>query len=365
VKIALLGTRGVPAQYGGFETAAEEIGARLATRGHEVVVYCRNQDQHLRSYRGMRLVNLPAIRHRAMETLSHTLLSAIHASTRRFDCAILFNAANAPALPLLRMPSAVHMDGLEWRRAKWQGTAQRYLRWSERRAVNGADAVIADARGIQTYVRETYNRESVFIPYGAPILNEDPAARPAIDVQPGEFHLLVARIEPENSIELVLHAYQSSSARYPLVVIGDNPYPSEYLRRCIELLRASEQIIWLGSVWNQTELDWCYANCLTYLHGHTVGGTNPSLLRAMGAGAGVIARDVSFNREVCGPDGEYFSDEDQLIAALMQAEREPSAAVRRGGNLRHRASREYRWDAVAEAYEDLCADLSARKSVPA
>jgi glycosyltransferase involved in cell wall biosynthesis len=309
----------------------------------------------------MKLINLPAIRHPALETLSHTAIAAVHASTHGFDCAILFNAANSPVLPLLRMPTAVHLDGLEWKRAKWQGAGRRYLKWSERHAVENAEEVIADARGIQAYVRQTYRSESRFIPYGAPIVSRgDSQYQPTAPVQPQRFHLVVARIEPENSVEMIVRGFLSSEARLPLVVVGDNPYHSTYLARCTTLLRSSPRIAWLGSIWDQVELDWYYANCLTYLHGHTVGGTNPSLLRAMGAGAMVVARDVSFNREVCGEEGSFFSTEQQLSETIGRFEAHPDQARETGDRLRSRAAHEYRWDDVAAAYEELCTDLVSR-----
>jgi glycosyltransferase involved in cell wall biosynthesis len=359
MKVALMGTRGVPARYGGFETAVEEVGARLASRGHQVVVYCRNRDQNLKAHRGMRLINLPAVRRRVAETLSHSALSAVHAAGQRFDCAIVFNAANAPVLPMLRMPLAVHVDGLEWRRAKWSGRAAQYLRWSERTAVRRADAVIADARGIQDYLLAEYKRSSVFIPYGAPILRRGDLKRPATaDVDPKAFHLVVARLEPENNVDVIVEAYLKSDLKFPLVVVGDNPYPSEYVSRCIARLGSSPRVRWLGALWNQDELDWYYANCLSYIHGHTVGGTNPSLLRAMGAAAPVVAMDVSFNREVCGKAGRFFDGGPTLTTMLADHEAMPTLAQQAGARLQRRAADHYCWDQVAEAYERLCIELA-------
>ena len=183
MRIALLGTRGVPARYGGFETAAEEIGRRLVERGHDVVVYCRNPGQTQTEYLGMRLVNLPAVRHRAAETLSHTSLSVGHAIAREHpDVAIVFNAANAPFLPALRaarIPVAVHVDGLEWKRAKWGVRASGYYRWAEARSARWADAVIADAQGIADHLRDAHGIHARYIPYGAPIVapGRHPAGR--------------------------------------------------------------------------------------------------------------------------------------------------------------------------------------------
>jgi len=363
VRIGLLGTRGVPAHYGGFETAAEEIGARLVARGHEVVVYCRNRGQNIGEYRGMRLVNLPAPRRRSIETLGHTFVSALHASRANLDCAVLFNAANAPLLPLLRMPVAVHVDGLEWKRGKWAGHGQRYLRWAERHAVTHADRVIADARAIQDHLRVSYGVEAVFVPYGAPIVDRKlpPQMLPG-RVTPGRYHLVVARFEPENNVDLILRSYFESGAANPLLLIGDVPYASEYRRVCRDLADSSESILDVGSVWDQDVLDACYANCSSYIHGHSVGGTNPSLLRAMGAGACVLAFDVVFNRVVAGPDARYFADQDDLAAHIRGVELEPRSAERQGNALQERASDLYRWDEVAEAYEQLCASLSGREA---
>ena len=172
LSIAMVGTRGVPAKYGGFETAVEEIGRRLADRGHEVVVYCRGGGG-MRMHRGMRRVELPALRTRSLETLSHTALSAAHQVFHAADAAIVFNAANAPWRPLLRaarIPVATHMDGLEWKRAKWGPVGKRYYRVCESLAVRWSDALIADARGIADYYRHEFDADTRLLTYGAPIL---------------------------------------------------------------------------------------------------------------------------------------------------------------------------------------------------
>jgi glycosyltransferase involved in cell wall biosynthesis len=306
----------------------------------------------------MRLVNLPAPRRRAIETLGHTFISAVHASRLGLDCVVLFNAANAPLLPLLRMPVAVHLDGLEWKRGKWAGRGQQYLRWAERRAVLHADRVVADARAIQKYVSDTYGAGSEFIPYGALLLGEDTdSSNLPAGLKPRQYHLVVARFEPENSVEMILRAYLASDAKLPLLLVGDAPYESSYRTTCIGLASSSADVLNVGAVWDQAVLDACYAHCLTYLHGHTVGGTNPSLLRAMGAGACVVARDVVFNREVAGPDARFFSSDAELGRHIVELEAAPLVAAGEGGRLRKRAASAYRWDAVAQSYEQLCADL--------
>ncbi len=370
MRIALLGTRGVPARYGGFETAVEEVGARLAEFGHEVTVYCRNPGQRETAFRGMRVVNLPAMHFKFGETLSHTFLSALHHLARPSDVAIVFNAANAPLIPLIRarrVPVAVHVDGLEWQRGKWGPVGRRYYQLAERAAVRSADDLITDSRGIADYYRDRYGADSTYIAYGAPIIERrDPAVIEPLGLVPGEYHLVVARFEPENHVDLILEGYGRSRAGYPLLVVGGAPYRGLYLDRIDALADADPRVRLLGGVWDQALLDQLYANAATYLHGHSVGGTNPSLLRAMGSGAPVASYDVNFNREVLGECGRYWIGAADLAALLEDAEQLPDAAAERGRKGRERARRLFDWDEVAAAYEVLCLRLAGegRRSRP-
>jgi len=363
LRIALLGTRGVPAAYGGFETAVEEVGRRLAARGHEVTVYCRGAAPPIKEHLGMRLVHLPALRRKTLETLSHTAVSAAHLlSHGGADAAIVFNAANAPVLPLLRrggIPVATHVDGLEWRRAKWSSAGRRYYRIAESMAVRSSDALIADAAGIADYYRDQFRAATHLITYGAPILRDLAADRIAeLGLQPGRFHVLVARFEPENHVHLAVAGYRSSRSRLPLVVVGSAPYSDAYTAQVRQLGGDDPRIIWLGSIWDQPLLDQLYAHALTYVHGHSVGGTNPSLLRAMGAGTAVLAFDVGFNREVLGDDGRFFRSAGDLTTLFEHSEARAVAVAERGRRLQSRAEALYRWDDVADQYEVLCRGLA-------
>jgi len=363
LRIAMAGTRGVPAHYGGFETAVEEVGSRLAQRGHEVVVYCRrlegDDSEKLDSYKGMSLVHHGAMKKRSLETLSHTALSVQHLVRHRTDAAILFNCANAPFLPVLRaagIPVATHVDGLEWKRDKWGTAGRHYYKMAEKLAVRWSDALIADAVGIQDYYLEKFNKPTDLITYGAPILDDTGSDRLSeLGLTPGGFHLVVARFEPENHVDLIVEGYSASSARLPLIVVGSAPYADEYTRRVHSL--ADDRVRFLGGVWDQELLDQLYANAFTYLHGHSVGGTNPSLLRALGASAATTAFDVNFNREVLGTAGRYFGTAAQAGEQIEIAERDVADTLRLGGMARQRAGR-YDWDEVTDRYEALCFRLA-------
>ena len=359
MRIALIGTRGIPAKYGGFETAVEEVGMRLVRMGHDVVVYCRGEDRSS-EYLGMRRVRLPALHHPVMETLSHTALSVAHLLAHRTDVALVFNAANAPLLPAIRaagIPVAVHVDGLEWQRAKWGPNGRRYYLANERLAVALADELISDAVGIQDYYRTKYRTDSVFLAYGAPIIDGAAGRLAELGLTPQGYHLVVARLEPENHVDVILEGYRAGDAELPLVVVGSVPYASDHERRVQELAAGDDRIRMLGGVWDQDLLNALYAGSASYLHGHCVGGTNPSLLRAMGAGANVIAWDVNFNREVLGAAGLYFSTSADVAQLVMKTESDAGAARDRGAQARERASEAYCWDDVAAGYETLCREL--------
>jgi glycosyltransferase involved in cell wall biosynthesis len=362
MRIALLGTRGVPARYGGFETAVEEVGRRLAERGHRVVVYCRTADGQERPARhlGMELVHLPAARKRSLETLSHSALSVAHLLAHRVDAAFLFNAANAPLLPLLRaarIPVATHVDGLEWKRAKWGPLGQRYYRAAESLAVRWSDGLIADAQGIADYYRREFGAPTTLLTYGAPIIDPGSDRLADLDLTSGGYHLVVARFEPENHVDLIVEGYVRSAATKPLVIVGSAPYSDAYTARVHAA--ADHRVRFLGGVWDQVQLDQLYAHSYTYLHGHSVGGTNPSLLRAIGAGAAALAYDVDFNREVVEDSGRFFVSPADVATLVEAAEADPAEVRHRGQRARDLAGA-YDWDDVAAGYEELALRLAGR-----
>lgn len=365
--IAMIGTRGIPAAYGGFETAVEEVGKRLVERGHRVTVYTRGSERREREYLGMRVIHLPALRQKQLETLSHTALSTLHAITRKApDAAFVFNAANSPLVPLLRgrgIPVALHMDGLEWKRSKWGARGKAYYRWAEEFGVRWADALIADAPGIAEYYRTEFGVPTELIRYGAPILDTAPVAGIRdLGLESGGYHLVVARFEPENHVLEIVEGYRASSATIPLVVVGSAPYGAEYTQRIQAAAEGDPRIRLLGGVFDQDLLDALYFHARTYVHGHSVGGTNPSLLRAMGAGTAVVAWDVTFNRETLDDLGWFFEDADEAerhFSALEGDTEIPALAAA----VKERARAHFRWDDVTSAYEDLALRIAGGASV--
>ena len=312
MRIAILGTRGIPARYGGFETLAEELSARLATAGHEVTVYARTHTAvpGVTTHRGAAVHVLPALRFKALETLSHTFLSSVHANRRRYDVILLCNAANAPLIPLLharRLPVALNVDGLERKRRKWHTLGRAYYRLCERLSARWADEVVTDAGVIQRYYRRAWKRGSVMIPYGGdlPSPTGDDALR-RLGLAEGSYFLYVSRFEPENNPDRIVEAYRSIRGEARLVMVGDAPYADELIRRVRAMAAADPRVILPGSVYGEGYRQLLF-NARAYIHATEVGGTHPALVEAMGAGRVVFFLDNLPNREVVGSAGVPFT----------------------------------------------------------
>jgi glycosyltransferase involved in cell wall biosynthesis len=368
LRIALLGTRGVPARYGGFETAVEEIGARLVERGHEVTVYCREPFHVGSSYRGMRRVVLPAFRRKALETITHTGLSALHAMGRRPDCALVFNAANAPYIAMLRaarVPTALHIDGHDARRAKWRGIGAKYYVAATRWGSALADAVVVDSRAIQDELRDEFGVRSHFIAYGAPESAVDDRETAALLAEqrltPGGYHLVVARFEPENQLLEIIEGYRATASTLPLVVVGFAGYPGDYARAINQAAASDPRVRLTGAIWDQQLLDAMYCGAATYIHGHSVGGTNPSLLRAMAQSTPVLAFDCPYNRETTGGAALFFAGAQDLADQLQRTEADQAATLRLGLEAGLRAREHYRWPEVTDAFEELALEIAGAR----
>jgi glycosyltransferase involved in cell wall biosynthesis len=353
MRIAILGTRGIPANYGGFETFAEELSTRLAARGHQVSVYCRSGAGPCPAYRGVSLRHLPTIRHKYLDTIAHTFFSTLHLLAHRVDVALYCNGANAifTVLPrLFGMPVALNVDGLERKRQKWNRAAKAWYLVSEWLATFLPNAVVTDARSIQDYYMRRYGKRSTFIPYGAETTKlESTAALAELGLEPGRYFLYVSRMEPENHALEVRQAFERVRTDMKLALIGDAPYARDYIRQVRDT--RDPRIVIPGAIYGRGyhELD---SHCFAYIHATEVGGTHPALIEAMGRGALVLYRDTAENAEVAGDAGIPFRDDlaEKLaqVLAMNDAERE---ALRR--RARERVAQHYCWDAVTTAYQNL------------
>ena len=362
MKIAIIGTRGVPANYGGFETFAEELGWRLADRGHDVTVYGRRGfiDPEQRTYRGMRLVVLPSLRSKHLETVSNTFLATLHASRKDFDVALVCNAANAPFVRILQLagvPVALNVDGLERKRRKWGVAGRSYYRLCERLAARLPDALITDAEVIRRYYRRAYKAPSQMIVYGGDL--ERPTETTVLDdlgLEAGRYLLYVSRFEPENNPDRVVEAWGRFSGPYRLAMVGGAPYAAGLTRRVREL--SDDRVILPGPLYGEAYRQLLF-NCRAYIHATEVGGTHPALVEAMGAGRPVLYYDTPENREVAGGAGVPFQFEgDTALETVLAAVLDDELRLSEMGELsRRRVEERYLWSQVADAYEELLGGL--------
>ncbi len=357
---AIVGTRGIPARYGGFETFAEELSTRLAARGHTVTVYCRERHSEP-AYRGVRLVYLPTIRHKYFDTIAHTFFSTLHVATRRYDALVYCNAANAifTGIPrILAMPVALNVDGLERHRKKWNRAAKAWYRISEWLATWMPNRVVTDAREIENYYRERYGKQSAMIPYGA----ETGAVGSAeiltqLSLERRNYFLYVSRMEPENNALLVREAFERVSTPLKLALVGDAPYAADYIRRVRDTRDA--RIILPGAIYGQGYRE-LQSHSFAYIHATEVGGTHPALIEAMGRGAVVLYLDTPENAEVAGGAGIAFTHANltqviESVLSMSEAERESWRA-----KARERVRSRYSWERVTDAYEKLLTELARR-----
>ncbi len=333
MRFAIVGTRGIPARYGGFETFAEELSTRLAQRGHQVTVYGRERHSEP-LYRGVRLRYLPTIRHKYFDTLAHTFLSTLHVLGSRYDALLYCNAANAifTWMPrVIGMPVALNVDGLERHRKKWNSLAKGWYRVSEWLATWMPNAVVTDAQAIAQYYHEKYARDSVMIPYGAELgAVETSEILQKLRLEPQKYFLYVSRMEPENNGLLVREAFERVTTDLKLALIGDAPYAAEYIAQVRDT--HDPRIVIPGAIYGQgyRELG---SHCFAYIHATEVGGTHPALIEAMGRGALTLYLDTPENAEVAGGAGLPFTPEDlpRVIEHVLtlSEERMPSVACAR------------------------------------
>ena len=363
MKIAILGTRGIPANYGGFETFAEELSVRLAARGHDVTVYCResNYDEDLPEYKGVKRVTLGSIHTKHLDTLSATFFSTVHYSLRGGDIAYYCNSANAVFTWMPRLRGAkvmLNTDGLEWERAKWGWAGKTWYKWSERVATWFPHLLVSDSRVIQDYYKTKFHTESAFVAYGADIVERGTGRElsPPLGVEPKKYFLYVSRLEPENNPHMVVEAFEKVDTDMKLLMVGSAPFAAEYIAK----MKATkdDRIIFPGALYGDVYAA-LRANAYVYINAMEVGGTHPAILEAMGAGNCVLVSDIAYNTEAVADAGVNFKNKDvnDLREKMQWLADNPDEVARYRGRAVERIRQEYNWEKVVDEYEEIFTKL--------
>ncbi|MFS0729010.1 glycosyltransferase [Curtobacterium sp. 1P10AnD] len=358
-RVAIIGTRGYPSYYGGFETAVRHVAPALADAGWDVTVYGRPGQERAddpsldpritrRTTRGLES--------RSLSTLTYGLSAVLDTIRRRPDVALVMNCANGYWLPLLKLagiPTVVNVDGIEWERAKWGRFAKAVFKTGARMTAWTADRLVFDADAIGAYWRRVFGRDGVVIPYGG-------TEAPALSLHPEDAHLagspfalVVARFVPENTVPEFLVAAERIAQRHPVVIVGSSGYGGDLDQHARLLADAAPDVHWLGHVADDERLFALWQHAGAYFHGHSVGGTNPALVQAMHLGAPTVARDTVFNREVLARTETTFvqPEPDAIADAVLALLDDPAEQERLGRAVRERAREHYTWRAVSAGYE--------------
>ena len=355
MRIAFIGTRGVPASYSGFETCVEQVGKRMVERGHEVTVFCRSGHYRERpeTYLGMRLRYLPSIREKHLDTLSHTALSSLQ--LKKGTAIVCMGVGNAPVVRTLELRgrrTVFNVDGADWQREKWGRFARWYLRTCEQLASRGKSIVVADADAVRRYYQETYGRDTELVPYGA-----DPPADCGVEtlekfrLASKGYLLFVGRLVPENAPHDFLEGVRIAGLDAPAVVVGDAPYAEAYKARLHSEAPADAVFpgYQFGAAYQQLS---CHA--AVYVLAATVGGTHPVLVEQMAAGNAILARETDSNHEVLGDAGLYWRTPAELAGLIGQVFPDTAVGAELGEKASERAARLYSWEAVTSQYLELC-----------
>jgi glycosyltransferase involved in cell wall biosynthesis len=366
MNIAIIGSRGYPVVYSGYETFVSELAQRLVSQGVGVTVYCHRGlfRERPRQANGIRLVYIRTIEKKNLSQFVHSLQSMLHACFCKYDVILVVNSANGPfglLTRIFRKSTAINVDGLEWLRPKWQGLGARYFHWASKMATKFYDRVITDSLEMQKVYQEEFATASTMIAYGADF---PPPAAPELlakwKLKPGSYYLIVGRMIPDNNADLIIREFQASASTRKLVVVGDVPYKDLYadsIRRCAE----DPRLVLTGYVTDRDELSALCQNCFAYCHGHEYGGTNPSLLQALANGCAVYALDTVFNREmlVDGSFGMFFNKEKGSLCELIgEMEKQPRQLENLRQKARARIVENYSWEKITAQYMQLFENLN-------
>ncbi len=359
MKIAIIGTRGIPNHYGGFEQLAENLSVMLHQRGHAVTVYNSSLHPYRENdFQGVRIVhsNDPEDKLGTAGQFIYDLNCIRHCRKQNYDVILQLGYTSSSVWSFLfpkKVKVITNMDGLEWKRSKYSGPVKRFLRLAEKWAVNNSTHLIADSVGIQKYLSERYRVSSHFIPYGATAISEvDATVLSAYALKPFSYFLVIARLEPENNIETIIKGYLLSKVDEPLVIIGSTKTP---FGKMLKAKYASEQVQFREGIYDIHILDQLRYHCKLYFHGHSVGGTNPSLLEAMASKAFICAHQNIFNASVLGTDAVYFNTEHD-ICELLKNPATYFDRERMSENNLSKIKTTYTWKAIADAYETVFID---------
>lgn len=357
MRIAILGSRGIPASYGGFETFADVLSRQLVKRGYSVDVFCEKRTNNKPTiYDGvhLRYINSPNLG--SLTTIWYDIKCLFKSSFSKYNIVYMLGYGSSIFCFLPRLSGSkvwINMDGLEWKREKWNTFGKTYLKMMEYIATKTADLLVADSNGIKEYLINKYDDVPIeMISYGSEIINQCSSNKIKLyELEKYKYYLVVCRLEPENYVREIIEGFVQSHSRNKLVIVGNHRISTKYVKNLLKY--DSNRVKFLGTIYDQSKLKELRYHCFAYIHGHSVGGTNPSLLEAMAAGNRIIAQDNIFNREVGQDATQYFSCNDDLANIINTMETDYQHNREYSKNTQNIIRKRYNWDVILSQYEEL------------
>jgi len=366
--ISIIGVKGYPYVYGGYETFVKQISERLI-KNYNITVYCHRGlfSNRPKNVNGINLIYLPSIETKILSQPIHSFFSIIHACFSKSDIILVVNSANGPfglLTKLFKVPTAINVDGLEWLRPKWKGLGSVYFKWASKMATLFYDQIINDSDEMRKVYLDLFKRDSKVIAYGADIRkSEFPDLINEWNLKKREYYLVIGRLIPDNNADLIIKGFLKSSSKKKLVIVGDVTYKDSYASNLKKI--NDKRLIFTGYVKDQNILAELYHNCFVYVHGHEFGGTNPTMIKAMAYGCAILALDTVFNQEMLqnGKFGIFFKKELLSITNMIDyCEKEKLIIDKFRSESVNGITKKYDWDFVTSQYLEVFKTLVSQRN---
>ncbi|MDC3077472.1 DUF1972 domain-containing protein [Flavobacteriales bacterium] len=369
LKIAIIGSRGYPYVYSGYETLVKELSERLVSRGHKVRVYCHRSlfKKKPKKINGIELVYTPSIESKFLSQIINSLFSFIHVCFSKVDVILVLNSANGPFgffTKIFKKKTCINVDGLEWLRPKWKGLGSIYFKWASKLATLFYDQIINDSDEMRKVYLDLFKIDSKVISYGANTRkSESPQLIKKFNINRREYYLVIGRLIPDNNANLIIKGFLKSNSKKKLVIVGDVPYKDSYSSNLKKI--KDKRLIFTGYIRDQDFLAELYHNCYVYVHGHEFGGTNPTMIKAMAYGSAILALDTIFNKEMLqnGSYGLFFSKELFSITNMFDyCETEKSIIDKLRQESVNGVTKKYNWDFITSQYLEVFRSLVIKRN---
>ncbi len=352
LKIAIIGSRGYPFVYSGYETLVKELSERLVKREHKVTVYCHRKlfNEKPKKVNGVNLVYTPSVHSKVFSQLYNSFFSFVHVCFSKSDVLLVVNSANGPfglLTKIFRKKTCINVDGLEWLRPKWNGLGSVYFRIASKLSTLFFDEIITDSVEMNKVYQDKFGKKSTVIAYGSTMIyGKSSKILENFKLEKKQYYLIVGRLIPDNNSKLIIEGFLKSNSNKSIVIVGDVPYNDDYANN-IKLL-SSEKVVFTGYINNQIDLTTLYNNCYGYIHGHEFGGTNPTMINALDLNCQILALDTVFNREMLVNKKSVFFNKNSISKKIYEFEVIYEKLIKKNSN--YKLPKKYDWDLIVKQY---------------